>query len=177
MEPIPPDCVQVFVEIPQGSRNKYEYDPSSGLIRLDRVLYASVHYPAEYGFIPGTRGGDGDPLDALVLAYEPTFPGCLVPARPVGVLVMRDDKGQDEKVLAVPAGDPRFEGIRDLADLAPHWPHEIRNFFATYKTLEGRMSEVEGWRDAAFARALIERLRVGGMWPLQALGSPGGDPA
>jgi inorganic pyrophosphatase len=131
------------------------------------VLYASVHYPAEYGFVPGTRAGDGDPLDALVLAYEPTFPGCLVPAWPVGALVTRDDKGQDEKILAVPVGDPRFASIRDLKDLPAHWPVEIENFFQSYKTLEGRENVVEGWRDAAFARRLIEECRVPGVWPLR----------
>lgn len=163
---VPADAIFVFIEIPQGSRNKYEYDPVTGLIRLDRVLYASVHYPAEYGFIPGTRGGDGDPLDALVLAYEPTFPGCLVPARPLGVLEMHDDAGPDEKVLAVPVGDPRFDPVQVLGDLSPHWLIEIENFFQTYKTLEGRESIIGGWRDAAYARTLIAASQVGGWWPL-----------
>ncbi|HEX9016852.1 MAG TPA: inorganic diphosphatase, partial [Chloroflexota bacterium] len=122
--------IEVLVEIPQGSRNKYEYDEATGRIRLDRVLYSSVHYPAEYGFVLETRAPDGDPLDALVLAYEPTFPGCVIPARPVGVLRMRDEKGLDDKVLAVPVGDPRFAEVRDLADLQPHGLAEIENFFS-----------------------------------------------
>jgi inorganic pyrophosphatase len=151
--------IDVLVEIPQGSRNKYEYDEESGRFRLDRVLYSSVHYPAEYGFVPGTRAPDGDPLDALVLTYEPTFPGCVIPARPIGVLDMRDEKGQDSKILAVPVGDPRFDGINDLRDLSPHWLTEIENFFATYKTLEGTVTEVTGWRDAGAALYVVADCR------------------
>ena len=147
--------IEVVVEIPQGSRNKYEYDEKTGRFRLDRVLFASVHYPAEYGFVPDTRAPDGDPLDALVLSYEPTFPGCLIPARPIGVLDMTDEKGLDSKILAVPVGDPRFDLINDLRDLAPHWLAEIENFFATYKTLEGTTTDVRGWRDARAAWEVI----------------------
>ena len=110
------DSIDVVIEIPQGSRNKYEYDHKSGAIRLDRVLYSSVHYPTDYGFIPDTLSQDGDPLDVLVLVYEPTFSGCIVPVRPVGVLRMTDDKGYDEKILAVPTGDRRFDDIFDAID-------------------------------------------------------------
>src|SRR5262245_5378684 len=111
--------VEAVVEIPRGSRNKYEMDPETGSILLDRVLYSSIHYPGDYGFVPGTLSSDGDPLDVLILVEEPTFPGCRVRVRPIGVLVMQDEKGADEKLLGVPVGDPRFEEIHDLRDL-PH---------------------------------------------------------
>src|SRR6266511_5855811 len=148
--------VDVFVEIPKGSRSKYELDKATGRVRLDRILFASVHYPADYGFIMGTKAGDGDPLDALVVVEEPTFPGCIVPARPIGTLLMRDEKGQDEKILAVPVGDPRFDEVQALEDLTPHWLKEIEMFFATYKALEGASVEVAGWRGADTAWKLIE---------------------
>ena len=154
-------AVDVFVEIPKGSRAKYELDKATGRIRLDRVLFSSVHYPADYGFIVDTEGGDGDPLDALVVVEEPTFPGCIVPARPIGTLLMTDEKGKDEKILAVPVGDPRFDEVRKLGDLPKHWLREIENFFGSYKTLEGDDHEVEvgGWRDAPTAWKLIEKSR------------------
>jgi len=152
--------VDVFVEIPKGSRSKYELDPASGRIRLDRVLFSSVHYPADYGFITETKAGDGDPLDALVVVEEPTFPGCILPARPIGTLLMRDKKGRDEKILAVPVGDPRFDEVRDLEDLSKHWLREIETFFATYKELEGEAVTLGGWRRARTAWTLIERSRV-----------------
>src|SRR5579883_3597824 len=117
--------VEAVIEIPSGSRNKYEYDHQRGIFRLDRVLYSSVHYPTDYGFIPDTLADDGDPLDALVIVQEPTFPGCLIPARPIGMLDMYDDKGEDEKVLAVPLGDPRFDGVTTLDDVSPHLLLEI----------------------------------------------------
>ena len=155
----PSRSVDVFVEIPRGSRAKYELDKATGRIRLDRVLFASVHYPADYGFVTDTIAGDGDPLDALVVVEEPTFPGCIVPARPIGTLLMRDEKGQDEKILAVPVGDPRFDEVKALEDLAPHWLKEIEMFFATYKTLEVASVEVAGWRGADVAWKLIEESR------------------
>ena len=151
--------VEVFVEIPEGSRNKYEYDKARGLFVLDRVLYSSVHYPTDYGFIPDTLADDGDPLDALVIVHEPTFPGCIIPARPIGLLDMYDDKGEDEKVLAVPLGDPRYERVYTLNDISPHLQREIENFFLTYKTLEGRVSQVRGWCDVTTAWETIERYR------------------
>lgn len=153
------DVVDVVVEIPAGSRNKYEYDEAIDRFRLDRVLYASVHYPTEYGFVLGTRAPDGDPLDALVIAYEPTFTGCVVPTRPIGVLDMIDERGRDQKILGVPVGDARFDQVHDLSDLAPHWLREIENFFATYKLLEGKPTEILGWVGAAAARNLILRSR------------------
>ena len=119
--------VDVFVEIPRGSRNKYEFDRQRGVIKLDRVLYSSVHYPTDYGFVPRTLSPDGDELDVLVMVEEPTFPGCLVVARPIGVLVMHDEKGPDSKVLAVPVGDPPFSNVRALADIPGHWLREIEN--------------------------------------------------
>ena len=153
------DQVDVFVEIPRGSRAKYELDKKSGRIRLDRVLHSSVHYPADYGFVMDTLAGDGDPLDAVVIVEEPTFPGCVVRARPIGTLFMRDAKGEDEKILAVPAGDPRFDEIKRLKDLAPHWQKEIETFFATYKTLESDDIEVQGWHDEKVAWQVIEAAR------------------
>jgi inorganic pyrophosphatase len=154
------ESIEVFVEIPQGSRNKYEYDKVRHVFVLDRVLYSSVHYPTDYGFVPDTLAADGDPLDALVIVNEPTFPGCLIPARPIGMLDMHDDKGDDEKILAVPLGDPRFDEVIALEHLSPHWLREIENFFQTYKTLEDRLTEVRGWRDAAAAWDMIEQCRA-----------------
>jgi len=153
------DDVLAFIEIPRGSRNKYEYDHVTHAFHLDRVLYSSVHYPADYGFIPDTLAPDGDPLDILVLVQEPTFPGCMVPARPVGGLDMRDEKGSDFKVVAVPVGDPRYAHVFDLATVGDHWAREIETFFSTYKLLEEKTTEVLGWHDAAEARAVIEECR------------------
>lgn len=152
--------IEVFIEIPRGSRNKFEYDHATGCIRLDRVLYSSVHYPTDYGFVVGTRGDDGDPLDALVLVVEPTFPGCRVFARPIGILRMRDQDQLDQKILAVPLADPRFSGVNDLADLQEHWPREIENFFNTYKTLEGKETRMEGWGNSDEAWQLLKRCQV-----------------
>jgi inorganic pyrophosphatase len=151
--------VFAFVEIPRGSRNKYEYDDASGRIRLDRVLYSSVHYPTDYGFVPDTLAEDGDHLDILVLVEEPTFPGCLVEARPIGGLDMADEKGPDFKVLAVPVGDPRFAHVRTLADVGEHWLREIETFFATYKLLEPKQTEVLGWHDADETARVIAACR------------------
>lgn len=151
--------VDAFIEIPKGSRNKYEFDEASGQFRLDRVLYSSVHYPTDYGFIAHTLAPDGDHLDILVVVHEPTFPGCVVEARPVGGLDMSDEKGSDFKVLAVPTGDPRFDHVRTLRDLAPHTLLEIEAFFATYKLLEPKDTEVLGWHEVDEAWEMIERSR------------------
>lgn len=140
-----PGLVEAVIEIPAGARNKYEYDDRRGVFRLDRVLYSSVHYPTDYGYIPNTLAEDGDHLDILVIVEECTFPGCHIPARPIGVLNMVDVNGEDQKILAVPLGDPRFAGIRDIDDLSPHWLREIENFFATYKTLEDVATTMRGW--------------------------------
>jgi inorganic pyrophosphatase len=147
--------IDALVEIPKGSRNKYEYDEERERIRLDRVLYSPLHYPADYGFIPRTLAEDGDHLDVLIVTYEPTFPGCLVPVRPVGVLDMNDEKGRDQKILAVPDGDPRFREVSDLSDLAMHFLAEIRHFFEVYKTLEQKETEIIGWQGAASAEETI----------------------
>ena len=153
------DLIEVVVEIPRGSRNKYEFDKSRGVVVLDRVLYSSVHYPTDYGFVTGTLAEDGDPLDALVVVHEPTFPGCHIMARPIGVLGMSDEKGPDTKILAVPVGDPRFDSIRDLGDIDQHWLREIENFFQTYKALEDKWTEVVGWQDARVAEQVIKHAR------------------
>lgn len=150
-----------LIEIPRGSRNKYEIDEATGAFRLDRVLYSSVHYPTDYGFIPDTLAPDGDHLDVLVLVEEPTFPGCRMAARPVGVLKMLDEKGEDHKIIAVPVADPRFEGVNDLAEVHPHWLREIENFFEVYKTLEpDKLVEIAGWGDVAEAWKSIRECRT-----------------
>jgi inorganic pyrophosphatase len=157
---MPQDWVEAVIEIPFGSRNKYEYDRERGIYRLDRVLYSSVHYPTDYGFIPETLAEDNDPLDILVTVEEPTFPGCYVRARPVGALVMTDEKGLDEKILAVPVDDPRFDGIEQLDHLHPHWLLEIENFFATYKKLQNKVVTIEGWEPRDVTWKIIERTRA-----------------
>jgi len=157
---VQPDLIEVVVEIPRGSRNKYELDKERGVMRLDRVLYSSVHYPTDYGFVVGTLAEDGDALDALVVVDEPTFPGCHIMARPIGVLDMRDEKGPDQKILCVPIGDPRYAGMFDLKDIGQHWLREIENFFQTYKALEEKWTDVVGWEDASIAVRVIEDARA-----------------
>ncbi len=152
--------IDVVVEIPRGSRNKYEYDHERRRFVLDRVLYSSVHYPCDYGFIEGSMADDGDPLDVLVIIAEPTFPGCVVRARPIGVLDMADEKGHDYKILAVARDDPRWEATAALEDLSPHRLLEIENFFETYKSLEHKWTEIVGWQDAASAREIVEQARA-----------------
>ncbi len=140
------EWVEVIVEIPKGSRNKYEIDHHSGDLWLDRHLFTATSYPADYGFVPNTLAEDEDPLDVLVLLDEPTVPGCHIRARPVGVFWMVDEKGPDAKILAVPAGDPRWDHISDLADVPPHLLAEIRHFFEVYKALEpAKSTEVGRW--------------------------------
>ncbi len=152
--------VWIYVETPQGSRNKYEYDSGLGRLKLDRTLHSAVHYPADYGFIPETHAPDGDHLDALVIVQQATFPGCYVRGRVIGFLEMSDEKGEDQKVLAVAAEDPRFDGIRNLGDLAQHWLREIEVFFSTYKMLEDKSVEVGQWQDRHEAVTLINRCRL-----------------
>ena len=155
--------IEVTVEIPSGSRNKYEYDHERHRFVLDRILYSSVHYPCDYGFLEGTMADDGDPLDVLVVISEPTFPGCVVRARPVGALDMRDDKGHDYKILAVATDDPRWDETHTLEDLSAHRLREVENFFQIYKELEGREVEVMGWLGVAEAWQIIDdSLRAGG---------------
>lgn len=136
----------VVIEIPKGSRNKYEVDHDTGQIRLDRILFTATQYPWDYGFIHNTLGQDGDPLDALVMLSEPTFPGCLVAARAIGMFRMTDEKGPDDKVLCVPAGDPRQANLQDLSDMKKFDLLEIQHFFSVYKDLEpGKSTEGSNW--------------------------------
>ena len=166
MEPTARGIVEVTVEIPTGSRNKYEYDHARHRFVLDRVLYSSVHYPCDYGFIEGSMADDGDPLDVLVVIAEPTFPGCVVRARPIGVLDMADEKGHDYKILAVASDDPRWDAMRRLEDISPHRLLEIENFFKTYKTLENRPTEVNGWLGLDDAWRIIDAaMSQGGVAP------------
>ncbi|MGH3665449.1 MAG: inorganic diphosphatase [Egibacteraceae bacterium] len=149
------DVVEVFVEIPKGSRNKYEWDHHSRRFTLDRMLFSAVHYPGDYGFVLDTFADDGDPLDALVILSEPTFPGCTIAARVVGVFHMTDDKGKDAKVLCVPDSDPRWSHIGDLVDVPGHLLAEIEHFFSIYKDLEQKVVDVQGFGDRAAALAEI----------------------
>src|SRR5688572_7395724 len=150
----------VTVEIPKGQRNKYEVDHATGRIRLDRTLFTSTQYPADYGFVENTLGEDGDPLDALVLVQEPTFPGCLIHCRAIGMFRMRDEKGGDDKVLCVPAEDPRQAHLRDIDDLATFDLAEIAHFFEVYKVLEpGKSVEGATWVGRAEAEAEIAASR------------------
>lgn len=137
--------VRVMVEIPKGSRNKYEYDRERNNIKFDRMLFSPVHYPADYGFIPETISLDGDELDVLVLIAEPTFPGCMIEARPVGLFKMADEKGVDNKILCVPTADPLWNYIQELEDVPQHLLREIEHFFTIYKDLEEKEVKVEGW--------------------------------
>ena len=152
--------MDVVVEIPRGSRNKYEMDHETGHIWLDRLLFTATVYPEDYGFIDGTLGEDGDPLDAMVILAEPTFPACRIRARTVGVFAMSDEKGRDVKVLCVPATDPRWAHVSDISDLPAFQLEEIAHFFEVYKSLEpGKEAAVEGWRDASWAEIEVDNAR------------------
>ncbi|MDR7208237.1 inorganic diphosphatase [Flavobacterium piscis] len=145
----------VLIEIPRGSRNKYEYDFEIKRMRFDRMLFSSMMYPADYGFIPETLALDGDPLDVLVLVNEPTFPGCVMEVKPIGVFHMADDKGPDEKIICVPVSDPIWNSLENLSDINPHLLKEIEHFFQVYKDLENKQVDVEGWGDVNEAFAII----------------------
>ncbi|MDB6064023.1 MAG: Inorganic diphosphatase [Pedosphaera sp.] len=153
--PRAPDVVNAVIEVPLGQSNKYEYDKSLHVFRLDRPLYSSVYYPCEYGFIPGTLGEDGDALDILVLASHPSFSGCLVEVRPVGALNMVDQGVPDQKIFAVGAKNPEHKHIVTYSNIFPHLLREIENFFSIYKELEGKRTEVLGWLDVSHAKDLI----------------------
>lgn len=150
-----PDVVNAVVEIPRGERNKYEYDKTLHVFRLDRNLHSPVHYPGDYGFIPCTLSDDGDPLDVLILVDAPSFPGCLIEVRPIGVLEMLDQGATDEKVLAVGINNPHHTDIHNYTALFPHLLREIDYFFSIYKDLEGKRTEMIGWHDAQHARKVI----------------------
>ncbi|MDR0944872.1 MAG: inorganic diphosphatase, partial [Bifidobacteriaceae bacterium] len=158
LPPTAPLVFDVVVEIPRGSRNKYEVDHETGRIRLDRMLFTSTRYPDDYGFIEGTLGEDGDPLDALMLLEEPTFPGCVIAARALGMYRMRDENGGDDKVLCVPATDTRASWRQDIDDVSEFHRLEIQHFFEIYKDLEpGKSVEGSHWTDRAGAEAEIVR--------------------
>jgi inorganic pyrophosphatase len=150
----------VFIEIPAGSRNKYEFDEELGGVVLDRRLFTSMSYPADYGFVEGTLGEDGDPLDALVLVADPTFPGCRIRVRPVGVFHMTDEKGPDEKLICVPVGDPVWSSVHDIHDVAAPYRQEIEHFFQVYKDLEEKPTHTSGFGNRAEALKVLEDARA-----------------
>lgn len=152
-----PGLINVLIEIPAGSKNKYEYDKDLEAFALDRVLYSSVQYPYDYGFVPNTLADDGDPLDGMVMIEEPTFPGCIIAARPIGMLEMIDGGDRDEKILCVPDKDPRYAHIKSLQDVAPHRLAEIAEFFKTYKNLEKKVTEIRGWQDVEQVLPLVKK--------------------
>ena len=151
-----PGMVNLVVEIPAGSRNKYEYFSEAGVMALDRVLHSSVRYPFDYGFIPNTLAEDGAPLDAMVIMEEPTFAGCLIQARPIGVLDMHDSGAYDGKLLCVPIADPRQRDINSIRQIASNQLEDVAEFFRTYKSLEGRVIIIDGWRDAEAVQGLLD---------------------
>jgi len=155
-----PKEVNAVIEIPRGNTNKYEYDKELNVFRLDRNLYSPVHYPGDYGFIPSTLADDGDPLDVVVLVDAPSFTGCVMTVRPIGMLTMIDQQKQDEKILAVGLNNPMFKQISDYQEIYPHLLREIEHFFAVYKALEAKQTSVVGWEDAAKAREVINECRA-----------------
>lgn len=157
MTPAKQETFDVLIEIPKGSRNKYEYDFELKKIRYDRMIFSSMMYPADYGFIPETLALDGDPLDVLVLVTEPTFPGCVMEVKPIGVFHMADEKGPDEKIICVPVSDPIWNKLNDLSDLNVHLVKEIEHFFQVYKDLEQKKVDVEGFGDVNEAREIIHK--------------------
>lgn len=161
IERIPPftedgNAVHAIIEVPKGRRSKFEIDEETGLIKLDRYLFSASHYPGDYGFIPQTLAEDGDALDVLVMVNEPTFSGCLIEVRVVGIFRMKDRGENDFKILGVPQFDPLFSEYKDLLSVPPHFLREVEHFFLTYKQLEGATIESLGWEDAAGARAAVQ---------------------
>jgi inorganic pyrophosphatase len=152
-----PGLVNLLVEIPAGSTNKYEYNPKAGVMELDRVLHSSVRYPFDYGFIPNTLAEDGSPLDAMVIMEEPTFAGCLIVARPIGILDMVDGGAHDGKLLCVPVADPRKRNITSIRQIASDQLEDVAEFFRTYKSMEGRVTRIAGWLDVDAVSPLLER--------------------
>ena len=152
-------ALHCLVEIPKGSRNKYEYDEALGGVKLARFLFSSVVYPTDYGFIPDTLAEDGDALDAMVLVSEPTFPGCIIPVRAIALLRMRDDQGRDDKLVCVPFSDPNWSDLESLEDIPHRLRVEIEHFFSIYKEPEGREVTIHGWEDREVAEALVKESR------------------
>ncbi|NAS13940.1 inorganic diphosphatase [Poritiphilus flavus] len=157
MTPSEVSSFDVLIEIPKGSRNKYEYDFALKKIRYDRMIFSSMMYPADYGFVPETLALDGDPLDVLVLVTEPTFPGCVMEVKPIGVFHMTDEKGPDEKVICVPVSDPIGSRVADLSELNPHLIKEIEHFFKVYKDLEKKKVDVGGWGNVEEAKEIVAK--------------------
>ncbi len=152
-----PQVIYVVVEIPKKSRNKYEYDEEMGFVKLDRVLFSSLHYPGDYGFVPQTLHADGDPLDVVVMTNEPTVSGCVIEARPLGLFHLIDKGNLDDKILAVPHTDSLFDAYQSLADVPPHFLKEMEHFFTVYKDLEQAEVETKGWADSGQAYHMIEQ--------------------
>lgn len=152
-----PGLLNVLIEIPAGSKNKYEFDKDMNAFILDRVLFSSVQYPYDYGFVPNTLADDGDPLDGMVIMDEPTFPGCIIASRPIGMLEMIDGGDRDEKILCVPVEDPRYADVKSLDDIAKHRLDEIAEFFGTYKNLQKKAVEILGWQDVDKVMPLVEK--------------------
>ncbi|MBE6083237.1 MAG: inorganic diphosphatase [Tissierellaceae bacterium] len=153
------NTVKAFIEIPRGSSNKYEYDKEKGEFFLDRTLYSPMFYPTEYGFIPETLGDDGDPLDIMVLTAYPTFPGCTIESRVIGMLLMIDQGEGDEKIIAVPVGDPRYENVQTIDDVNGHLKKEIEHFFSHYKDLQKKEVQINGWAGKKEAFSMIEKAK------------------
>ena len=149
------ETFDVLIEIPKGSRNKYEYDFVLKKIRFDRMLFSSMMYPGDYGFVPETLALDKDPLDVLVLGSEPTFPMCVMEVRPIGVFHMTDEKGPDEKIICVPVSDPIWNQLNDISDMNPHQVKEIEHFFQVYKDLEKKKVDVGGWGNVTEAYKIV----------------------
>lgn len=158
-----PGLINVLIEIPKGSKNKYEFDKDMQAFALDRVLYSSVQYPYDYGFVPNTLADDGDPLDGMVMMDQPTFPGCVIAARPIGMLEMIDGGDRDEKILCVPDKDPRYAHIKSLKDVPQHRLDELAEFFKTYKNLEKKVTEIRGWQDFDQVMPLVEKCIQAGL--------------
>jgi inorganic pyrophosphatase len=154
------DQLLAYIEIPKGSRNKYEYDEGIGEVILDRFLSSSTVYPTDYGYLIGYRGRDGDPLDALVCVSEPTFPGCVIPVKPIALFKMSDEKGEDDKIICVPLHDPGWNFLEELEDMPETLRKEIPHFFSVYKDLEEKPVEVQGWRSREEALEVIEDARA-----------------
>ncbi|MBL1208613.1 inorganic diphosphatase [Geminocystis sp. GBBB08] len=149
--------INVLIEIPGGGKNKYEFDKEMNAFILDRVLFSSVKYPYDYGFVPNTLADDGDPLDGMVMMDEPTFPGCVIASRPICMLEMIDGGDRDEKILCVPAEDPRYDHVKSMKDVAPHILGEIAEFFRSYKNLEKKETNILGWKDIDQVAPLVEQ--------------------